>query len=238
VLAEYIDEVQSLLNDTGGQFFPEPKLTKYINRSRRRIAAVSGCLRFIPPGVQSVPQQERYPFSHWKALVQDYPGADSILAVRSLAMAIGGRWERGIITGGGWKPMWYRLPWSDFQARFRQTNRTFIGISSQPGWWAQFGSGPEGELYLAPIPAQTAPIEVDCTLLCADLLTDDDVEPLPYPWSDAVPFWAAVMCLLQQQRREDAQAMASLFNSMLPECASVVCPTFLMNPYAATLRSA
>lgn len=195
------------------------------------MAAASGCLRVVPKGTQTVPNQEVYPFSDWNALVQqDLPGAQSILACRSFAMSIG---------PGGWKPVWRRIVWSDFQARFRIYNGTFYGVLSEPGWWSQFGVGPAGSLYIAPIPSQVMPIEVDLTCIPFPLLNDNDPEPIPYPWTDAVCYWAAVMCLLQQQRREDAAAMSQLFNTDLPMCASVVCPQMIQNPYASgTLRSA
>lgn len=244
MLAQYINEVQGHLNDPQGQFFAIPTLTGYINRARRRIAAVSGCLRVIPPGTQTVPMQEVYPFAAWKALVQAVcPQAQSILACRSLTIGIGGKWaqaENGqwSIVGGSWKPMWKRLIWTDFQARFRIYGGTFIGTISQPGWYAQFGEGPLGSLYLAPIPSMAAPMEVDLTLIPQPLLTDADIEPIPYPWVDAVSYWAAVLAFLQQQRKDDAQSMAELFNADLPMCASVVCPQLITNPYGATLRSA
>jgi hypothetical protein len=179
---------------------------------------------------QTVAQQEVYPFSNWATLVQNQvPGVQSILACRSLCMAIG---------SGGWKPMWRRVVWSDFQARFRIYNGTFYGAISEPGWYAQYGEGPLGSLYLAPIPSQAMPIEVDLSCIPNPLSTDNDIEAIPYPWTDAVTYWAAVLCLLQQQRREDAQAMAQLFNSDMPMCASVVCPQMLQSPYGATMRSA
>ena len=81
-------------------------------------------------------------------------------------------------------------------------------------------------------------MEVDLTLIPAPLSTDDDPEPLEYPWTDAVSYFAAVLCLIQQQRREDAAAMAQMFNAELPFCASVVCPTMIQTPYGATNRSA
>jgi hypothetical protein len=184
----------------------------------------------MPPGTQTVKNQEVYPFSAWNALVQDLlPGAQNVLACRSLAIAIG---------KGGWKPMWRRIVWSDFQARFRIYNGTFIGAISEPGWYAQYGLGPLGALYLAPIPSFAMPMEVDLTCTPLPLVTDKDVDPIPYPWSDAVAYWAATLCLLQQQRAQDAQAMAQLFNSELPMCASVVCPQMLQTPYGATIRSA
>jgi hypothetical protein len=239
MLSNYITEVRNLLNDGQGQFFSEPTLINYINRSRRRIAAVSGCIRTVPAGTVTVPMQETYPFSHWITLVQGMiPGVKAILACRSVAIGIGGRWHDGRIVGGSWKPVWKRVPWTDFQARFRIYNQTFMGTFSEPGWWSQYGQGPAAMIYLAPVPTVRNPMEVDLTLIPQPLLTDKDIDPIPPPWDDAVSYWAAVMCLLQQQRREDAQAMAQLFNSDLPMCASVVCPQFIANPYGATMRSA
>lgn len=244
MLTNYINETQNLLNDAQGQFFTTPTLTNYVNRSRRRIAAVSGCLRVIPPGTTTIPNQEVYPLSAWTALVQGVmPQAHSILACRSLAVGIGGRWElddfgNGKIVGGSWKPLWRRIIWTDFQARFRIYGGTFMGILSEPGWWTQFGHGPTGAIYLAPIPTGTLPMEVDLTIVPQPLLTDKDVDPIPFPWADAVPYWAATLALLQQQRREDAAAMAQLFNSDLPMCASVVCPQMIQTAYGATMRSA
>jgi hypothetical protein len=245
MLANYITETQNLLNDTQGQFFKLPTLTNYINRARRRICAVSGCLRIIPPGAQTIPNQEVYSFAAWNPLVQEImPAAQSVLACRSLAVGIGGRWQQDptsqqwIIAGGSWKPLWRRLVWTDFQARFRIYGRTFLGTISEPGYYAQYGEGPTGSLYLAPIPTQSLPIEVDLTVIPSPLLTDNDPDPIPYPWTDAVSYWAATLCLLQQQRREDAAAMAQLFNSDLPMCASVVCPQMIQTAYGATLRSA
>ena len=244
MLAQHITDTQNLLNDSSGQFFSQATLTNYINRSRRRIAAASGCLRVIPPGVQTVPNQEIYPFNAWNALVQEImPAAQCILACRSVSVGIGGKWTKDAndiwaITGGSWKPMWKRIPFLDFEARFRIYGRTFLGIISEPGWWAQFNSGPIGSIYLAPIPSAAMPMEVDLTVIPTPLLTDDDPEPIPFPWQDAVSYWAATLALLQQQRTADAQFMVQTFQAELPFCAAVCCPVMIQNPYWATIRSA
>jgi hypothetical protein len=230
MLSQYITDTQDMLNDSEGQFFRDAQLTRYINRARRRIAAASGCIRVMPPATRTFGGQEAYPFSMWTSTIQSMvPGVQSILHCRSLAVAIG---------VGGWKPMWRRIVWTDFQARFRIFNGTFIGTISEPGWWAQFGSGPAGQIFLAPIPSQECPMDVDLTCVPEPLLRDEDPEPIPYPWTDAVPYWTAVLCLLQQQRKEDATAMAQLFNAELPFCASVVCPHMIQTAYGATIRSA
>lgn len=239
MLNQYISDTQDLLNDPGGQFFKIPRVISYINKARRRIAAASGCLRVVPPGTLTVPQQEIYPLASFTSLAQGaMPGVQSILHCLSISIGIGGSWDStGQIVGGSWKPMWRRIPWNDFQARFRVYGRTFYGTISDPGWWAQHGAGAAAQIYLAPIPAQYNPMELDLICVPASLSTDDDPEPIPYPWTDAVSYWAGVLCMLQQQRREDAQALAQLFNSDLPFCASVVCPAFLQSPYATTLRA-
>lgn len=231
MLSNYVAEVQNLLNDGNGQFFPIPTLTNYINRSRRRIAYASGCIRVVPPGTKTHAKQEIYPFSDWIALVQGvHPGIQSILACRSLAVSIG---------PGGWKPVWRRIVWTDFQARFRIYNGTFMGTISEPGWYSQYGLGPAAALYLCPIPGQEQPLEVDLSCIPSPLLTDDDPEIIPMPWSDAVSYWAAVLALMQQQRLQDAKAMADQFNFDLPMCAAVVCPQMIVNPYAGgIMRSA
>lgn len=241
MLINYLTETQNLLNDSEGQFFRIPTLVNYINRARRRIAAVSGCLRCVPAFIQTSPHQEKYPFSDWISLVQHVnPQYGSILSCRSLAVSIGGSWNRDTreIRRGSWKPMWKFLPWTDFQARMRIYNGTFIGTLAEPGWWTQMGSGQNGEIWLAPIPTQYNPMELDLTILPMDLLNDNDACPLPYPWNDAVCYWAATLALLQQQRKDDATNMATTFNNEMPMCASVVCPQMIVNPYGATLRSA
>lgn len=229
MLSWYVNEVQQHLNDQQGQFFQPPTLHAFINRARRRICAASGCLRLLVKG-QTKANTEVYPFTGWNALIQErMPGAQSVIAVRSLTIAIG---------VGGWKPMWRRISWTDFQARFRIYNGTYYGVISEPGWWAQFGAGPVGEMYLAPIPSMALPMEVDLSCVPTPLLTDKDPEPIPYPWTDAVSFWAAVLAFLQQQRREDALAMATMFNTEMPFAASVVCPQMIQTPYGAAIRSA
>jgi hypothetical protein len=191
---------------------------------------MSGCVRVMPPGTKTHRLQEQYPFKDWISSVQAVqPGIQSIFMCRSLSVAIG---------VGGWKPMWRRVVWTDFQARFRIFNGTFYGTVSEPGWWSQYGEGPAARVFLAPIPSQDNPMEVDLSCIPAPLLTDNDPEIIPQPWTDAVPWWAAVLCLIQQQRGQDAKAMADLFAMEMPMCASIVCPTMIQTAYGAAMRSA
>jgi len=229
VLATYLAETRNHLNDANGQFFSGPVLTTYVNRARRRIANASGCCRVLIHA-KTQPNQESYNFNDWSALAQEHPGIREILAVRSLAIALSG-------GAGAWKPMWNRLVWSDFNARFRIWNHAWVGQVSFPGFYAQYGFGTNGSIFLAPIPSAVQPMEMDCSCTVWPLENDDDPEPIPDPWVDAVSFYSAWLCLVQQQRREDAVAMLQLFQTELPFCASVVAPQMINSPYGSAMRA-
>ena len=229
MLSTYLAETRNHLNDASGQFFSAPTLTTYVNRARRKVAAAAGCCRVLV-NAKTQANQESYSFSDWRAIAQLTPGIKEILAVRSLSIAIGP-------GDGAWRPMWNRLVWSDFNARFRIWNQAWVGTISYPGFYAQFGFGDAGSLYLAPIPSQVQPMQMDCSCMPWQLENDDDPEAIPYPWTDAVSFYAAWLCLTQQQRREDAAAMMQVFAAELPFAASVVSPQLIQSPYGAAMRA-
>jgi hypothetical protein len=230
VLATYIGDTQNLVNDSGGQFYAPSTLTSYINRARRRIAAASGCVRVLVHA-RTHGGQEEYKFHEWTAIAQGTPGVREVLAVRSLSVALGP-------GDGAWKPTWNRMPWTDFQGRFRIWNRAWIGTISYPGFYAQYGFGVNGSVYLAPIPSQEQPMELDCSCQVFPLVNDNDPEAIPYPWVDAVAYFAAFMALLQQQRKEDAAAILQIFQAEMPFAASVVAPQMIQTTYGAVVRSA
>jgi hypothetical protein len=213
----------------GGQFFPPTTLTNYINRARRRIATSSGCVRVLVEA-QTVANQEKYSFHDWTALVQATPGVREIHAVRTLAIAIGP-------GQGAWKPLWNRIPYSDFAARFRIWNQAWIGTISYPGYYAQYSFGVNGSIFLAPIPSSVQPMELDASCIPFPLQTDDDPEAIVQPWCDAVAYFAGFMALLQQQRAQDAGVLLQLFQAELPHCASVVAPQMVTSPYGSVVRS-
>lgn len=227
----YLPAVRSLLNDLQSQFYTDATLTSFINRARTRVAATSGCVRVLVK-INTTANKEEYGFGEpaWSAAVEAVPGVANALNVRSIAIAIG---------PGGWKPMWRRIPWTDFQARFRIYNGTFMGTQSEPGWWAQYSQGAEsGSIYLAPIPTQVNPLEADCSCVPENLALDTDPEAIPVPWQEAVNYWAAILALFQQQRLEDARGLGAIFQAEMPWAAAVVCPTFVSTGYPATIRSA
>lgn len=222
-LNTYIAAVQSLLNDSAGQFYTTAQLTTFINTARNRIATSGECVRWLPPSGagqnQTAAAQEVYPFSFINTLMPGGSGLSQVLSVRTLA-----------VSNGAQKPLWTQLPWTRFQARIRIFNGTFTG-TAVVGLWSQYSFGTLGSLYLAPIPTQAQPMDWDCTCLPIPLATDTDPEAIPYPWTDAVPFYAAFLALLQQQRQQDAKGMMQLFEAELPWAAAAVKRQFVGSYY-------
>lgn len=110
------------------------------------------------------------------------PGYGSILAVRSVAII----WDNVRYVGN-------YLSFSKMQALVRSyTSGNFLYT---PFWFSQFGQGDAGSLYLYPEPDQTYPVEWDCLCLPKDLVSDQDYEAIPRPWTDAVPYYAAWLAL-------------------------------------------
>jgi hypothetical protein len=220
VLTSYLTATQSLLGDTAGQFYTTASLTTFINTARNRIAATGECVRWLPPSGsgqnETVASQEVYPFSFVNTLIPSGSGIGEVLAVRSVAIA-----------NGSIKPLWRQMVWTTFQARIRIYNGTFTG-SPSVGFWSQFSFGSLGSIYLGPIPSQANPMDWDCTCLPLALNTDADPEAIPYPWTDLVPFYAAYLALLSQQRPADADQMFARMMQMNPWAARVVKPQFVV----------
>jgi hypothetical protein len=79
-----------------------------------------------------------------------------------------------------------------------------------PTDWTQYGQGVYGTVFFSPTPNTTITLNFDCIALPINLTSDSDPEAIPYPWTDAVPFFAAFYALLSAQspaRNTDADKM-------------------------------
>src|SRR5262249_35613192 len=94
--------------------------------------------------------------------------------------------------------------WTDFQAYLRSYS---TGLQNYPTVFSQYGQGEGGSLYLWPLPSQATDMEWDSYCTPIDLSADSDPEVIPYPWTDAVKFYAAYLAFQNAQRYEDADRM-------------------------------
>ena len=168
------------------------------------------------------PAQEVYTFQSVSALVKaNFPGVAQIISIQSVA-----------VSWGSWKPAMRNLPWSMFQAYCRAWN---IGEQNYPTVWSQYGQGENGSIYLYPIPSVLAQMDWDCYCSPIDLSLDTDVEALPHPFTEAVPFYAAYWAFMSAQNQDAAMAMRAEYKNQMAEARSYVSPALIPDFYPTGL---
>jgi hypothetical protein len=212
VLNAYLSVVSGLLQLPGAPqtLYTNSNLTGYINLARGQVAAQSKCLRVLGT-LATTPGQRFYTFQSINIGTPSATGVDNLLHVRSIQVGIG--------ASGGYQ--WVTPRHYDYLEYYGINNAN--PVQSQPAMWAQYGQGgsaadynPQqptpvagGSFALDPIPDINYTLLIDCVCFPIPLLTDITVEALPYPWTDAVPWYAAYYALSQSQmqaRRQDAMA--------------------------------
>lgn len=192
-----------------GYFQPQATLTDANGHSATAVP-VTSVLNTLNQG------QEVYPFSGISLAA--FPGVKSVHAIRSVS-----------IIFSNYR---YSLPiysFSVYQARIRQ----YVASQYQyvPTFGAQFGRGTDGSFYLYPPPSQTYQLEFDCICYPQNLTTDNSVEAIPDPWSDAVPYYAAHLAMISFQNWNSARAFEAKFDDRMTRFGGYVLPGRRVNPY-------
>lgn len=190
-LSDYESQTQLLLNDTAEQEYSLANLDSYINTARGQIAASSQCVRFTGTlAITSAAQS--YPLASISGLPS---GVTAALSAYNVARAI---------ANAGYAKV-YPRPWQ-WAWFYWQSNP--VPQSGPPTEWSTQEPGPLGSIYLNKLPDQNYTLSVDCSGAVAALTSSDSPpEVISYPYTDAVPYFAAYMALLNSQRNADAQQM-------------------------------
>ena len=191
-----------------GYFQPQVTITDPTGTGATAVATTSPILTLNS-------YQESYNFSNIP--LQNYPGYGPVYAVRNVSLI--------------YANYRYSLPqyaWSVYQAMIRQYPNQYYYV---PTMCSQFGQGAAGSLYFYPLPSQTYQLELECYCWPQDLLTDQDVEAIPDPWTQAVVWLAAHYCYLELQNLNAAEYYRKLCDSAMPRYRSAASPGRVTNPY-------
>lgn len=164
---------------------------------------------------QTQANQEVYRFADVN--LQQFPGYSAVFAVKSVSI---------IYANYRYSLPAYSL--SVYQAMIRQYPRQYLYVPTMAG---SDERGTAGQLYLYPIASQAYQMEWDCFCLPSDLLTDQDFEALPLPWTDAVPYFAAHLAFLELQNLNAAKYYLELYDSMVHRYSAYARPGRMTNPY-------
>lgn len=175
------------------------------------VATVSGI-------AQTTINQEAYAFSALNPLIATSgSGVESIYMVNGVSLI--------------WGSYRYTLMHTGFQ-RYQAQIRVYQGnYAFVPAVFAQFNQGGDGTLYMYPVPNQAYQMEWDCCCIPAALATDADPEAIPYPWTDAVKYFAAYLALSSKQRWADADRMFNEYEKFMKRSRQFSSPRATTNWY-------
>lgn len=205
MLNAYLAEVNNLIQAPSSPvpLITSTQLTIYINRARQQLAADAECVRMFG-NLSTAIGVPSYLLSAVVPPVSSVFYPLSVYAIRS-----------------GLMPLDFR-PWPWF-VQYSIGN----GQSGDPKTAAQQGQGTAGELWLNPIPIAVVLLQVDASWIPINLVDDTTVEAIPYPWTDAVPFYAAWLALLQLQRPGDADVMFARYKLLAVRGRQITTPSEL-----------
>lgn len=159
--------------------------------------------------------QEVYNFSDIDLSM--FPGVDSVLAVKSVSIIYANyRYSLPI------------YPFTTYQAMIRQYPFQYQYV---PTFGSQLGQGNNGSFYFYPLPSQTYQTEWDCFCIPADLVSDQDFEPIPAPWDDTVPYFAAHLAYAELQNLNASRYYLDLFDKMVERKSRYARIGRVTNPY-------
>lgn len=160
--------------------------------------------------------QEEYKFSDID--VSSIPGVESVYFVRSASII--------------YSNYRYSLPSYAFSVYQSQIRNYPAGTYQYvPTFMSQFGQGVGGSLFFFPIPSQTYQLELDVQCIPSNLTTNQSVEALPEPWTDAVMYFAAHFFYLEAQNMNGAKGMLELYEKFAQRYSDYSRAGRITNPY-------
>lgn len=217
-LTAYQDATNRLLQNpvTSPPLFTTANLTTYINDARQQIAgaaeAIFGAGSFtLTSGIASYLFSA---FTGWSAGGAALSGIQGPISIGQMAVTVGSNPSQIL----------YGRPWSWMQRYYLNTGAAVA--TGTPTRWAQRGRGANGTFVLNPTPnAANIVIVAEASLLPVALTTDATAEALPYPWTEAVPYFAAYLAMLSAQRRSDADKMFETFLAFCERATQMSTPS-------------
>lgn len=212
-LPYYLQQTQELLQNppANPSLYPTQTLTDAINKARLWVAGESQCIRqyntlVIPAG------QQNAAFS--SIATSSSTGVAGVLNVRQAAYQV----------ASGQRFLHPRSFEWFFQYALNNPNPQPAVF---PTVWSQQGQGVSGTFWINPISSISLTFSLDCANFPIDLLLPTDVEAIPSPWTQCVPFLAAYYALMSAQssaRLEAASIVFKQFSDFMDRARSMVTP--------------
>ena len=211
-LQTYITQVQQLLHDPNGAFWPIPEIIGYINLARDRIAADTKCLRQLVTSVPLTAGQELYPIQATVALAPTTM-LNSVVDILGISLY--------------WGNTRYKLNYMPF-SQLDAYARAWQLYQDRPVIFSRMGGL---QVYVGPIPDQAYITDWDVAITPAALVATTDVDPIPAPFNSPVKYYAAHLAKFKEQSYGEADMFEKKYAREGLRAQRVFMTRVLPNPY-------
>jgi hypothetical protein len=212
-LQTYITQVQRLLHDPTGNFWPVTELTDYINDGRNRIAQDAKCLRQLATSIFLTAGTELYAVQASVGLATP-PITNTVVDVLGISLY--------------WGNTRFKMNYMSF-SEFDANVRAWQLYQSRPVLFTRMGSL---NIYVGPIPDQNYQTDWDVAILPTAMVLSTDVEVIPPPFTDPVQYWAAFRAKFKEQQLGEAKIFKDEYARQGLAATRAFQTRVLPNPYA------
>lgn len=185
-LQTYIGQCQNFLHDPNANMYPITELIGYINLARNRIAQDSKCLRQLATSVPLIAGTELYQVQATLALATP-PMTQTVVDILGITLY--------------WGTERVKMQYRSF-TEFDATIRMWQTYQQRPVIFTRMGAL---AVYVGPVPDQAYVTDWDVAILPVALVSTTDVEVIPPPFQDPVPFYACYLAKFKEQALGEAK---------------------------------
>ena len=187
-LADYLAELRRLLHDENDNFWSAVDKTAYLNAGLQRRDLDSGQNRVLISKTLTA-GTALYSFADLSN--------DAVFDIVGIA-----------VINGSTRILLNQYSYSELSVIARR----WTTFQSLPRAFARFGPR---QVYLAPIPVSAYTSEWDCCVYADPLVATTDVDPLPYPYTEPVAYYAAYKAKLYERAFDEAADFLAQYQQQL-----------------------
>lgn len=179
-LATHLATLNRYLHDPDNRFWPQTDKIAYVNQAIQYRDLTTGQNRSLIPFTLTA-ADDTYTFTDLgNTRVFDVVGINLIYVGKRIVLD--------------------SLSYTELNVNFRvYTSGSYQGY---PAAWCRYGLN---QVIFGPSPSVAYATEWDCCQVSADLSALADADPLPYPYTEPVPYYAAYLAKLNERQYEEAQ---------------------------------
>ena len=204
-LQNYLDQTRRIVHDANATYWSDANLTAYINQAIKQ--------RDWDSGQNSTIQSVSLTIGQGSYVINAAPFLTSTISVTGI-----------ILINGNFRYQMAQVSYSELMSLYQP----YQGYTNTPVAFAYHGAV---TVFVAPAPQIAYVTEWDTLQASADLVNLSEPDPLPYPWTDPVPYLAAHFAKIEIQQGNEADAFLQQYYARLNSLTGGVRGQSTAQPY-------